>query len=46
MPKMLAVQFEEMLYAANSSFARISEEAAGRLQAISGKVVASESTTS
>ena len=35
---------EQQLVATQESFARISEEAAGRLQAISGKVVASEST--
>ncbi|KQB55567.1 ATPase [Pseudomonas endophytica] len=34
---------EQQLVATQESFARISEEAAGRLQAISGKVVASES---
>lgn len=34
----------QQLVATQESFARISEEAAGRLQAISGKVVASEST--
>jgi len=37
---------EQQLVATQESFARISEEAAGRLQAISGKVDASESTTS
>lgn len=35
---------EQQLVATQESFARISEEAAGRLQAISGKVAASEST--
>ncbi|MGA8137555.1 ATPase [Pseudomonas sp. MWU12-2345] len=35
---------EQQLVATQESFARISEEAAGRLQAISGKVVASESS--
>ncbi len=35
---------EQQLVATQESFARISEEAAGRLQDISGKVVASEST--
>lgn len=35
---------EQQLVATQESFARISEEAAGRLQAISGKVDASEST--
>ncbi|MFJ3075714.1 MULTISPECIES: ATPase [Pseudomonas] len=35
---------EQQLVATQESFARISEEAAGRLQAISGKVEASEST--
>jgi chromosome segregation ATPase len=34
---------EQQLVATQESFARISEEAAGRLQAISGKVVATES---
>ncbi len=34
---------EQQLVATQESFARISEDAAGRLQAISGKVVASES---
>lgn len=34
---------EQQLVATQESFARISEEAAGRLQAISGKVEASES---
>ncbi|MGE7990580.1 ATPase [Pseudomonas sp. NPDC089554] len=37
---------EQQLVATQESFARISEEAAGRLQAISGKVAASESTAS
>ncbi|MFB4393922.1 MULTISPECIES: ATPase [unclassified Pseudomonas] len=37
---------EQQLVATQESFARISEEAAGRLQAISGKVEASESTAS
>lgn len=37
---------ERQLVATQESFARISEEAAGRLQAISGKVAASESTAS
>ncbi|MBA1202417.1 ATPase [Pseudomonas capeferrum] len=37
---------EQQLVATQESFARISEEAAGRLQAISGKVAASESTVS
>ncbi|MBV6752404.1 ATPase [Pseudomonas chlororaphis] len=37
---------EQQLVATQESFARISEEAAGRLQAISGKVVASESSVS
>lgn len=36
---------EQQLVATQESFARISEEAAGRLQAISGKVDASESTS-
>ncbi|AXQ49566.1 ATPase [Pseudomonas vlassakiae] len=36
---------EQQLVATQESFARISEEAAGRLQAISGKVDASESST-
>lgn len=35
---------EQQLVATQESFARISEEAAGRLQAISGKVAATEST--
>ncbi|WP_449431336.1 ATPase [Pseudomonas putida] len=35
---------EQQLVATQESFARISEDAAGRLQAISGKVAASEST--
>ncbi|NWD73042.1 ATPase [Pseudomonas gingeri] len=35
---------EQQLVATQESFARISEDAAGRLQAISGKVVASESS--
>ncbi|NBA95642.1 ATPase [Pseudomonas sp. R5(2019)] len=35
---------EQQLVATQESFARISEEAAGRLQAITGKVVATEST--
>lgn len=35
---------EQQLVATQESFARISEEAAGRLQVISGKVVASESS--
>ena len=35
---------EQQLVATQESFARISEEAAGRLQAISGKVVATESS--
>lgn len=35
---------EQQLVATQESFARISEEAAGRLQAISGKVAASESS--
>jgi len=35
---------EQQLVATQESFARISEEAAGRLQAISGKVTASESS--
>ncbi|MCY1397360.1 hypothetical protein D3C76_754250 [compost metagenome] len=35
---------EQQLVATQESFARISEEAAGRIQAISGKVVATEST--
>ncbi|GLH35520.1 MULTISPECIES: ATPase [Pseudomonas] len=37
---------EQQLVATQESFARISEEAAGRLQAISGKVAATESSTS
>ncbi len=37
---------EQQLVATQESFARISEEAAGRLQAISGKVVASQSNSS
>lgn len=37
---------EQQLVATQESFARISEEAAGRLQAISGKVDASESSNS
>ncbi|MGF6590826.1 ATPase [Pseudomonas sp. 2835] len=37
---------EQQLVATQESFARISEEAAGRLQAISGKVAASESSVS
>ncbi|QXH54136.1 ATPase [Pseudomonas fakonensis] len=37
---------EQQLVATQESFARISEEAAGRLQAISGKVDASESSSS
>ena len=37
---------EQQLIATQESFARISEEAAGRLQAISGKVAASESSVS
>ncbi|MDH0649449.1 ATPase [Pseudomonas sp. GD03858] len=37
---------EQQLVATQESFARISEEAAGRLQAISGKVDASESSVS
>ncbi|MDH0303588.1 MULTISPECIES: ATPase [unclassified Pseudomonas] len=37
---------EQQLVATQESFARISEEAAGRLQAISGKVEASESSNS
>ncbi|TDF86732.1 ATPase [Pseudomonas sp. H9] len=37
---------EQQLVATQESFARISEEAAGRLQAISGKVDASESSAS
>ncbi|OCT21669.1 ATPase [Pseudomonas putida] len=37
---------EQQLVATQESFARISEEAAGRLQAISGKVDASESNSS
>lgn len=37
---------EQQLVATQESFARISEDAAGRLQAISGKVAASESTAS
>ena len=37
---------EQQLIATQESFARISEEAAGRLQAISGKVEASESSNS
>jgi len=37
---------EEQLVATQESFARISEEAAGRLQDISGKVVATESVAS
>ena len=37
---------EQQLVATQESFARISEEAAGRLQAISGKVVATESVAS
>jgi predicted nuclease with TOPRIM domain len=36
---------EQQLVATQESFARISEEAAGRLQAISGKVAASESSS-
>ncbi|MNE21397.1 hypothetical protein D3C80_1145580 [compost metagenome] len=35
---------EQQLVATQESFARISEEAAGRIQAITGKVVATEST--
>ncbi|MDD1015320.1 ATPase [Pseudomonas rubra] len=37
---------EQQLVATQESFARISEDAAGRLQAISGKVAASESSVS
>ena len=37
---------EQQLVATQESFARISEEAAGRLQAISGKVVATETSAS
>ena len=37
---------EQQLVATQESFARISEEAAGRLQEISGKVAATESSTS
>ncbi|CAG8867088.1 hypothetical protein PS627_02371 [Pseudomonas fluorescens] len=37
---------EQQLVATQESFARISEDAAGRLQAISGKVAASETTVS
>ncbi|CAK9887696.1 MULTISPECIES: hypothetical protein [Pseudomonas] len=37
---------EQQLVATQESFARISEEAAGRLQAISGKVAASETSVS